>query len=1023
MANLTQNLAILQKGKEDIIDEINSKLKESDQETLPVDCEWADINNLLDKVNVKKDRSAEIDTNEVYSDICSGELNKEIVTGVTTITEYSMYGQKYLPKVTANNCTSIGEYAFYDCQALTEADFPNAITLSAYCFYNNKSLETIHIEKATTLGNYAFAKCTQLNEISLPKIQTIGSYAFQECSNLEEIVLNTENTYTIDSYAFRDCPNLKTDVSKNASTISDYGIYNTGILEIDTDTLTSLGSYAISHNDKLERISLTKLTALYRQYSISYNNELISINLSALKSLGQSNNNVYDIISNNPKLESIYWPNLTTWYGGGVSKCDNIKTLSFPALDVGYKATQSNEYTTTSLIASNCKELETVDLGKLSCIRQTNWTGANYLINNCYKLKHLNLSSLTYCNPTAEYPNSYLNYFQYCYLLYRVGLEQLALPALKWINPYYHARVFYDCRFLNKVSLPVLTSLVNRYDTSYTTSLIIGCPQLTELELPSLTNYYGCKLVMGGYSMSNDNYSGGSYVEYNSKKYIVAYLNAIKEKYPDNYETRSDYIQYYERLHGGTINGNLENASPFNDGYQSGLDYNMQWCGLKTIKLPKLSSWNYHPSNGRGMFKGVHELEEIYLGDGTFTPSTTTLSSYFVNSAHALKKVVLNYPIVITANSSLTSIFSDCGHLNGTKYSFNYDNKTYYYENEEGLSDLYFYVPDNLVDSYKAATNWSTYASQIRPISELADLNIDSSITAISNEEYKNDQTLTSVAGYGIVSVGEEGFRGSSVSSIEFANCNEVSKYAFADCPNLERVQLKYTQMTSIEEGIFMNSLVSNCVLPIVTTIKANAFKNTQVSTVSAPLLEKIWNSAFENDSITDLNLPLVNTLGKASFKNNSINSLTLPEVITINDNAFEGNSLTEISIPKVTFIGNSAFKSNSITNINLPEVTTLGKYAFADNDVQEISIPKVIMIDDYAFANNVNLESINLGTVRILGTNIFDGCTSLTDITFEGYAVPTGTLPEGINLHVRESLVEAFEEAYPNNTIIGDVE
>lgn len=31
----------------------------------------------------------------------------------------------------------------------------------------------------------------------------------------------------------------------------------------------------------------------------------------------------------------------------------------------------------------------------------------------------------------------------------------------------------------------------------------------------------------------------------------------------------------------------------------------------------------------------------------------------------------------------------------------------------------YIYVPDNLVDSYKAAYGWSTYATQIKPISEL----------------------------------------------------------------------------------------------------------------------------------------------------------------------------------------------------------------------------------------------------------------------------------------------------------------
>lgn len=31
----------------------------------------------------------------------------------------------------------------------------------------------------------------------------------------------------------------------------------------------------------------------------------------------------------------------------------------------------------------------------------------------------------------------------------------------------------------------------------------------------------------------------------------------------------------------------------------------------------------------------------------------------------------------------------------------------------------YIYVPDALVDKYKAATNWSTYADQIKPLSEL----------------------------------------------------------------------------------------------------------------------------------------------------------------------------------------------------------------------------------------------------------------------------------------------------------------
>ena len=36
-----------------------------------------------------------------------------------------------------------------------------------------------------------------------------------------------------------------------------------------------------------------------------------------------------------------------------------------------------------------------------------------------------------------------------------------------------------------------------------------------------------------------------------------------------------------------------------------------------------------------------------------------------------------------------------------------------------GTSKAYFYVPDNLVEEYKSATNWSTYADRIKPLSEV----------------------------------------------------------------------------------------------------------------------------------------------------------------------------------------------------------------------------------------------------------------------------------------------------------------
>ena len=76
---------------------------------------------------------------------------------------------------------------------------------------------------------------------------------------------------------------------------------------------------------------------------------------------------------------------------------------------------------------------------------------------------------------------------------------------------------------------------------------------------------------------------------------------------------------------------------------------------------------------------------------------------------YSLKTVILrNTEKVATAENS--SLFASCYHILGTV------NETY---NPEGLKDGYIYVPDALVDSYKTATNWSTYADQIKPLSEL----------------------------------------------------------------------------------------------------------------------------------------------------------------------------------------------------------------------------------------------------------------------------------------------------------------
>lgn len=101
----------------------------------------------------------------------------------------------------------------------------------------------------------------------------------------------------------------------------------------------------------------------------------------------------------------------------------------------------------------------------------------------------------------------------------------------------------------------------------------------------------------------------------------------------------------------------------------------------KTINLPKLKIVQ---SNGFRQNTGCTRLD---LGE------CTNVYAYGFFNMYALTTLIIRTNSVATLAN--TNAFSGCNALTG------------------------IYVPDNLVDSYKAATNWNTYAAQIKGLSEL----------------------------------------------------------------------------------------------------------------------------------------------------------------------------------------------------------------------------------------------------------------------------------------------------------------
>lgn len=125
---------------------------------------------------------------------------------------------------------------------------------------------------------------------------------------------------------------------------------------------------------------------------------------------------------------------------------------------------------------------------------------------------------------------------------------------------------------------------------------------------------------------------------------------------------------------------------------------NIMEMDLSNLNFNSISSTATHRNN---VFTSCYKLEKVVV-PRTFNRS---LRQWF-NGCYSLKTlVILNENNVVTYDLT----FLNCYHMDGTV------NETY---NPQGLKDGKIYVPDNLVESYKTASGWSTYAQQILPLSQ-----------------------------------------------------------------------------------------------------------------------------------------------------------------------------------------------------------------------------------------------------------------------------------------------------------------
>ena len=113
---------------------------------------------------------------------------------------------------------------------------------------------------------------------------------------------------------------------------------------------------------------------------------------------------------------------------------------------------------------------------------------------------------------------------------------------------------------------------------------------------------------------------------------------------------------------------------------------NVDWGGINTSNV----------TTANGVFYNCRELTSIDISN--IDSSNFTMDALFFQGCTNLTKVIINRQDIFKMTA--TSFFANTPIASGTGY---------------------VYVPDNMVETYKSATNWSDYSSQIKPISELVE--------------------------------------------------------------------------------------------------------------------------------------------------------------------------------------------------------------------------------------------------------------------------------------------------------------
>lgn len=964
---------------------------------------------------------------------CTGITTLFISKGIVTIGTDAFSGCSALAMVSLpDDLKEINRGAFWECIKLKSITFPDSLNrIGDYAFYGSGILSVEIPENLTSVGCSIFDSSslqTLIIPASIDKVYEGFSYNCQQLTSISYGGTVSEWYQLEKGKGWREnVPATTVTCSDGSVELGNYEVDSEGKLNVidktligsvfevpsivDGKTVTGLSSECLKFCDNLETLILPETVTSLGFYSLWDCNNLQSIegfeNITLID---------YPFLGEFPYLETLYAPNVKNWYGG-VPK--HVKSLTI-----------SNKLEELPSMAG-CEQLsEIVFLGTVAEWNRyekiNGWhrgvpatyvecSDGNVDITQVLSIKADGTLS---CYDSSELPANYeipsevngitVKALDNSFLSDSNNFESIVVPeGVTKIGD----NSFGSCHNLRMITLPSTI-------TQLGAAALKACEKLESVVIPGGLNRIENQLFSECYNLTSIFFQG-----------TVEKWGSMFKDWEWNLGVPAEYVVCLD----GVAYINEENGvfSVTDDGTLRCSDYSKL---SSDIVIPAYVGNKKVETLAKEMFKGtsitsVSVSEGITaIGESCFADCTNLKS---VSLPSSLKTIWYD---AFVRCSSLESIVIPAGvdALHGSAFA--------------GCTSLSSVtLPTSLTYLSGCSFGWCT---------SLESLSIPNNIEDIHGDAFDGAGLISIDIPNSVRSIGSKAFYDcASLESVSISkNISEIPAEVFKNCQNLETIAFKGTvaQWNSIPKGSQWNmnvpatkvvcidgeveitnmyiqgntlyctdtsKLPSEIVIPStyngvpVRKLADGMFRgdNHIVSVVIPEGVTEIGSSCFQEcNNLVSVSVPsTVTTIGSEAFHYcEKLTTVNLPYGLTIiePDTLSDCISLSSISIPDtVKEIGYGAFHDYPLSSVVIPDsVEKIGWVAFFCSKLTSLEIPdSVTYIDSEAFAGSYLLESVVLsGNLTSIPSKLFENCTSLNSIMFNGTVEQWNALQKGGRWH-----------------------